>query len=170
MRIRDLVDTDLDRTWAINEAETPAVSSVTRDELAAIVHQSEIALVTEENGTVGGFCVVLGPGAEYKSPNYAWFAERYQRFIYLDRVAIAPEFQRLGWGHHLYAEVERRAAQLSPPREWWTLEVDLVPPNHKSLSFHAQLGFAQVGVRTATPDHSLSMMAKPLSPPGSASL
>lgn len=163
MFIRGYQSDDLDAISAINEAAVPAVSSVSRDTMARLVNESLIVLVAvDDDGTVGGFCNVFDPGAEYDSQNYAWFAERYPDFIYLDRIAIVPAFQRRGLGHKMYAEVEKLAARLRPSATSFTLEVNLKPRNDQSLAFHAQLGFTEVGVRSPSDDYSVSMMVKPL--------
>ncbi|NNE12341.1 MAG: GNAT family N-acetyltransferase, partial [Ilumatobacter sp.] len=103
MRLRPYGPDDLATVHAINEGEVPAVGSATTDELAHLVTESVIALVADVDGDVAGFCLVLPPGADYGSGNYRWFAERYDDFVYLDRVAIAPPFQRRGIGGALYA-------------------------------------------------------------------
>lgn len=162
MLIRSLELADLDAVHAINEAEVPAVGSASRAALRDLADWSVIALVAEIDGEVAGFCLVLGPGSDYGSMNYRWFCDRYDDFVYLDRVAIAPTFQRRGIGRRLYAEVERRAAEIRPNANWFTLEVNLRPRNDQSLSFHADLGFSEVGRQETDYGVLVSLMAKPL--------
>jgi uncharacterized protein len=153
---------DLPAVHAINDAEVPAVGQETPDALAHIAAQSVIAHVAEVDGEVAGFCFVLAPGADYGSKNYAWFSERYDDFIYLDRVAILPIHQRRGIGRALYAEVERLVSERRPGATVFALEVNLRPRNDTSLTFHAALGFAEVGRRETDYDTLVSMMVKPL--------
>ena len=164
MHLRDYRPADIAAVHAINQAEVPAVGDETVDALARIGELSTIALVAEEpdSGVVGGFCMVLEPGTEYGSGNYLWFGERYDRFVYLDRVAIAPAFRRQGLGRRFYAEVERLAAERCPDAEQFTLEVNLRPRNDTSLAFHAALGFVELGQRETGYGTLVSLMAKPL--------
>lgn len=163
MLIRDYRPDDLEAVHTINQAEVPAVGDVTADELAHIASESSIALVAEFDGVVAGFCLVLGPSADYGSANYAWFAERYDDFVYLDRVAISPAFQRRGLGRALYAEVERVAPERQPSARDFLLEVNVRPRNDQSLAFHAGLGFVEVGERDTDYGITVSMLAKQLS-------
>ena len=164
MILREYTHLDLSVVHAINQAEVPAVGSESLDDLGHIGAQSAIALVAvdETSGEIGGFCMVLVPGADYDSGNFRWFGERYRDFVYLDRVAIAPAYQRRGIGRALYAEVERLAAQRRPSAEQFTLEVNLRPRNDRSLAFHAELGFVEVGQRETDYRALVSLMAKPL--------
>ena len=144
MPVRLLTPNDLDRVLAINESGVPGVGPIEAPALAHLVDESSMALVATVDDPireiVAGFCLVLPPGADYGSVNYRWFSERYDDFVYLDRVAIAPEFQGRGLGRTLYDEVERRAEAA-----WFLLEVNLRPRNDGSLAFHDRLGFAEVG-------------------------
>jgi hypothetical protein len=153
---------DLAVVHAINDAEVPAVGAETPEALAHIATQSVVATVAEVDGEVAGFCLVLAPGADYGSKNYAWFSERYDDFIYLDRVAISPAHQRRGIGRALYAEVERLVPERRPRATAFALEVNLRPRNDTSLAFHATLGFAEVGRRETDYDTLVSMMVKSL--------
>jgi predicted GNAT superfamily acetyltransferase len=162
MELRAFRTDDLPRVHAINQAEVPAVGDETEGALHHIAAESLVALVAEEAGELAGFCFVLAPGADYDSGNYRWFSERYDDFVYLDRVAIAPAFQRRGLGRALYAEVERSVAELRPAAGWFTLEVNLRPRNDTSLAFHAALGFVEVGQRETEYGALVSLMAKPL--------
>jgi predicted GNAT superfamily acetyltransferase len=165
--IRDLTPADLDAAWAINQANTPAVGDVSRDKLAWIVEMASMSLVAEVEApsddpaasTVVGFCIVLPPGTEYTSVNYRWFCERYDSFVYLDRVAVDEAARGAGIGAALYAEVERRAAGTA---ELFTLEVNLRPRNDGSLRFHDRLGFIEVGQQETDYGILVSMLAKPL--------
>jgi predicted GNAT superfamily acetyltransferase len=153
--IRDLTLDDLDAIVRLNTAGTPGV----HEELAHITRQSCIALAAEEGGQVVGFCQVLAPGADYRSVNYAWFSRRYEDFVYLDRVAVAPTHRSRGIGAQLYAEVERRTRA-----PWFTLEVNLRPLNEGSLRFHARQGFVEVGQQETDYGCLVSLMAKRLGP------
>jgi predicted GNAT superfamily acetyltransferase len=157
--IRDLSPADLDAAWAINQANTPAVGDVSRDKLAWIVDMASMSLVAEAQGAVVGFCIVLPPDTEYTSVNYLWFCERYDSFVYLDRVAVDEAARGAGIGAALYAEVERRAAGTA---DLFTLEVNLRPRNDGSLRFHDRLGFVEVGQQETDYGILVSMLAKPL--------
>ncbi|HEX4984052.1 MAG TPA: GNAT family N-acetyltransferase [Ilumatobacteraceae bacterium] len=161
MPVRLLTPTDLDRVLTINESGVPGVGPIDAARLEHLVDESCMTLVATVDGPiaeiVAGFCIVLGPGADYGSVNYRWFSERYDDFVYLDRVAIAPEFQGRGLGRALYDEVERRAEAA-----WFTLEVNLRPRNDGSLAFHERLGFVEVGQLETDYGYLVSLMAKPL--------
>jgi predicted GNAT superfamily acetyltransferase len=162
---------DLVVVHAINQAEVPAVGSERIEDLGHIGEQSTIALVAVDgsSGDIAGFCMVLAPDADYDSGNYLWFSERYDDFVYLDRVAIAPAHQRRGIGRALYAEVERLAAVRRPGATRLTLEVNLRPRNDTSLAFHGELGFVEVGQRETEYGALVSLMAKPLRDAGGGS-
>jgi len=161
MPVRLITPTDLDRVLTINQGGVPGVGALDADKLAHLVDESCMTLVATVDGPVdeivAGFCLVLGRGADYGSVNYRWFSERYADFVYLDRVAIAPEFQGRGLGRALYDEVERRA-----DAAWFTLEVNLRPRNDGSLLFHERLGFVEVGQQETDYGCLVSLMAKPL--------
>ncbi len=102
------------------------------------------------------------PARTYDSLNYLWFSERFDDFVYLDRVAIRPEFRGHGIGRAMYAEVERLAAERCPDATRFTLEVNLRPRNDGSLAFHATLGFVEVGRQETNYGTQVSLMSKPL--------
>jgi predicted GNAT superfamily acetyltransferase len=164
MIIRAFTPADLAAVHAINEAAVPAVGAEQIEDLADIAAESVIALVAEIEGKIAGFCFVLAPGADYHSINYLWFSDRYDDFVYLDRVAISPDFQRRGIGRALYTEVERRSADRCPTATAFTLEVNLRPRNDTSLEFHAHLGFVEVGQQETEYGTLVGLMAKPLEP------
>lgn len=126
----------------LNQANVPEVGPVDAAKMASLVAMSWSSLaVVDDAGALAGFCIVMEPGAPYTSVNYRWFADRYDDFVYLDRVAVSTAFRRQGVGTMLYREVER----LGVARSWFTLEVNVIPPNEPSLEFHRRLGFVEVG-------------------------
>ena len=99
MLIRGYDPDDLEIVHTINQAQVPAVGSETIEALGHIGKQSVIALVAvDEDDDIGAFCKTLAPGADYKSGNFRWCGERYDDLVYLDRIAVAPQFQRRGVG------------------------------------------------------------------------
>jgi predicted GNAT superfamily acetyltransferase len=142
--IRPIEPSDLDRILAINEANTPEVGSVDAERMRFIVGESPIALAVEVGETIAGFCLVLGSDSSYDSVNYRWFTERYDDFMYLDRVAFAESHRGQGLGTLLYAEVDRVMVELGGV-DHLALEVNVDPPNAGSLRFHERLGFVEVG-------------------------
>jgi len=146
--IRSIETADLDRILEINEANVPEVGPVDAERMSYLVDESPIALAVELDGRIVGFCLVMPLDSAYDSVNYRWFTQRFDDFMYLDRVAFDAEAQGRGLGTLLYAEVDR----LMTPREAnrLALEVNVDPPNEPSLAFHARRGFVEVG-RQDTP-------------------
>ena len=138
----------------------PEVGSVEASRLEFIAGESPIALAVELDGTIVGFCLVMGSDSSYDSVNYRWFTERYDDFMYLDRVAFAADAQGRGLGTLLYAEVDRRMSEHGASQ--LALEVNLDPPNELSLSFHARRGFVEVGQQDTPYGIRVSMQMRPV--------
>ncbi|MFC0407179.1 GNAT family N-acetyltransferase [Roseomonas elaeocarpi] len=81
--------------------------------------------------------------ATYASPNYLWFRARYGRFVYVDRVVVAEAMRGKGLARRLYADLIERA--LAAGHDLLVCEVNSDPPNPASDTFHAALGFKEVG-------------------------
>ena len=113
---------------------------------------------TTNAGVLAGFVLTFGPGSDYDSENYRWFAEQYgSGFLYLDRIVVDDRFRRRGLASRVYDRVEARAAASG----LLALEVNVDPPNEPSLAFHRARGFVEVG--TMGPQgHRVSLMVKEL--------
>jgi predicted GNAT superfamily acetyltransferase len=161
--VRPLTPADLPRVLELNQGALPAVSPLGLEALERLVAQCSMALGVEAPdgsataGELAGFCLVLEPGADYGSGNYRWFSERYDSFVYLDRVVVDEAHRGQGLGRALYEEVEQLATA-----PLFTLEVNLRPRNDGSLAFHAALGFTEVGQQETDYGYLVSMQAKPL--------
>lgn len=158
--IRAFRPTDFDRILEINQANVPEVGSVNVDRMSFIVSQSPIALVAECDGEVMGFCLVLADSSAYDSVNYRWFTARYERFMYLDRVAVDESARGRGVGTALYGRVDELMSKIEGVDQL-ALEVNVDPPNDGSLAFHAGLGFREVGQQDTPYGIRVSMQMRP---------
>jgi len=135
---------DLAALHAINEAAVPGVGSETPDALARLVAIAGATLVANVDERPLGFILLMFEGLDYASLNYRWISQRYDRFAYCDRIAVAPQARGLGLGARLY---EAAFAHFNGKRDTLLCEVNLEPPNPGSLRFHQRLGFEAVGER-----------------------
>jgi uncharacterized protein len=92
---------------------------------------------------VGGQPGQTPPSKTYPNPNFRWFKERYESFVYIDRVIVAPDQRGRGVASMLYRDLIARSEEAHQPRI--VREVNIDPPNPASLAFHAALGFEMVG-------------------------
>ncbi len=142
--IRDATVADHPVVLAMNNAEVPALNELTSTDLAWLAEHAVYFRVAVDAAGVAGFVICLPSGIDYWSGNYAWFTARHDRFLYLDRVAVAPRAQGRGAGRALYEDMHAFAKGRWPRV---TLEVNLRPPNPVSDAFHARMGYVAVGVR-----------------------
>ena len=141
-RIRDIVPEDYEAIVAINNATVPAMNEQNLTSLAWLVEHATYARVVTDHAGVAAFLLGLERGTGYRSPNYQWFSERFDRFLYVDRIAVASRARRLGLGSALYDDMASFA------RGRWPCilaEINIVPPNPETAAFHKRHGFEHVG-------------------------
>ena len=143
MDIRRLDSKDVEAAWQINEQGLPGTGQVSLEEMAELFSLSELPLGIFDDDELLGFVLCLTPRTRYASRNYAWFNDRYQEFLYVDRIAITVEHRDRGIGSLLYERVIEHAESLQFPV---TAEVNLTPPNPGSIRFHERHSFTEVGV------------------------
>jgi len=161
--VRNIEIADLPRVLEINNANTPGVSELTFTELETDLENSLHALaIDNEQGEVCAFCITFDPGAPDAGDNHRWFAERYESFVYLDRIAIDSNHQNRGLGALLYRSVELHMLD-SAQHSLLCCEVNLEPPNPGSLRFHKRIGFMEIGRVTQQLNYSVCMFTKNIS-------
>ena len=101
MHIRLFAPADLPALHAINVAGEPGVGAVSAQRLGETIGMGT-CLVAETDGQIAGFLLLLPPETEYDSKNYQWFDERYEDYVYVDRIAIAASARGKGVGTALY--------------------------------------------------------------------
>jgi predicted GNAT superfamily acetyltransferase len=125
---------------ALNNAHARELSWLAPARLAHLVTQAFRAGAT---GQVDAFLLAFDEGADYDSPNFLWFRDRFERFVYVDRIVVAPAARGRGLARLLYEDLF--SAALSAGHAKVGCEVNSRPPNPGSDAMHDKLGFAQVG-------------------------
>lgn len=141
MNAREMARADWPTVLALNEASVRELSPLDETRLRYILELAHAALVVERDGELAAFAIAIAPGTEYDSANYRWFAERYERFLYLDRIAVGAAHRRHGLGALLYDAMEEAAR----PFGQMVCDVNVRPRNDASLGFHAARGYQDVG-------------------------
>lgn len=159
--IRDATADDVDSIRRVNVANEPEVGPLDQDRLELFQQAAARFRVVVADDAVAGIFVGLTDGLDYDSPNYGWFADRHDRFAYVDRIAIQPALRGTGAAGVLYDEFEAWAQGSGLPV--LCAEVNTVPPNARSLRFHERRGF--VVVEEVAPyggEERVAMVEKPL--------
>jgi uncharacterized protein len=162
MGLREATRADWSALLALNAASVRELSPLDEERLKYILALAHRSLVVERSSEVVAFAVAIAPGAAYDSNNYGWFGERYERFLYLDRIAVAAAQRRQGIGAQLYDAMEQAAA----PFERMVCDVNIDPPNDASLAFHAFRGYLQVGRLQHGATKTVALLSKELSAGG----
>lgn len=159
--LRDVRAEDLPSLHALNQANRPHVGDVDLERFQWFERHACRFRVAAAGPELLGFMIALNPEADYGSLNFIWFRERYDRFAYVDRLAVAEAARGRGIGRALYRDLAEWAANDAPVV---TCEVNLHPPNPTSLAFHHALGFHEVGQQdTEGGTHRVSLLLAPVS-------
>src|SRR5437588_5905085 len=94
MRLRTIEPRDRAEVLALNAGSVQHLSPLDEERLATLLGWAYRAEILEVDGGIAAFVLVFAPGSPYGSPNYRWFAERYERFLYLDRIVVASPYRR----------------------------------------------------------------------------
>ena len=125
---------------ALNNAHALELSWLEPERLSRLVGE---AFVAERIGQADALLLTFDQDADYDSPNYLWFRERYARFVYVDRIVVAASARGRGLARRLYNDLFEQAQAAGHQRI--VCEVNADPPNPASDAFHAELDFAPVG-------------------------
>jgi len=158
MTLRELTPADWPRVLELNLASVQALSELDEQRLRWILSLAHRSLVVEHEGEVVAFALAIASGTDYDSDNYRWFAARYERFLYLDRIAVDESLRRRGVGAQLYDAMEAAAASFGR----MVCEVNLLPRNDVSLAFHAARGYVEVGHLAHGEEKLVALLSKEL--------
>jgi len=142
MDLRGLMQHDVASMWTINEQGLPGTGQVSEQGLADLLDLSALSLGVFREQELLGFVICLPPGKNYGSLNYAWFNQRFEAFLYVDRIAVAQQHRDQGIGSILYEQVIASSNEQGVPV---AAEVNSTPPNPGSMRFHERFKFKEVG-------------------------
>ena len=125
---------------ALNNAHAQELSWLEAERLEYLIGQ---AFLARRIGRLDAFMLAFDQDARYDSPNFIWFRARYPRFVYVDRIVVAPTARGRGCARRLYDDLSEHAVRAGHDRI--VCEVNKTPPNPASDAFHAALGFVEVG-------------------------
>jgi uncharacterized protein len=133
-------DDDVTAFLALNRESVDMLSPLDETHMRALLAQAYCAWLTPQREAM---LIALDESARYDSPNFAWFAARYPRFVYVDRIAVSPVARGRGIARALYERLIAHAR--SDGHAVLCAEIYFDPPNPASDAFHERMLFAEIG-------------------------
>src|SRR5882757_9251755 len=115
---------------ALNNTHAQELSWLEPERLQHLVSQ---AFLARRIGDLDAFLLAFDQDADYDSPNFLWFRERYPRFVYVDRIVVAASARGRGHARRLYEDLFEQARRAG--HAIVTCEVNADPPNPASDAF-----------------------------------
>ena len=143
--IRDAKAADFAAIIRLNAAEELQTSSMDAERLRTLHDLSCCHRVALVQGEIAGFLIAMRESARYRNDNFSWFACRYPKFLYIDRIVVSGEFTGMKIGTSLYRNLFA-FARLNGVLDV-VCEYNIEPPNPASKAFHDRWGFMEVGTR-----------------------
>ena len=140
--IRDVQEHELDAILAMNNAAGSGILPMNQAQIRYFWQNADYFRVAETGDCLVGFLIAMTRDADYESSNFRWFKERYDAFVYIDRIVIAKGQRSAGIGRLFYADVQSFAETRAPAL---VAEVFMEESTHPALLFHGSFGFHEVG-------------------------
>lgn len=142
---RDITTPDFDAVIALNDAEVQQTSPMDAARLRSLLDMAAYRKVMVVDGQVAAFLIALRDSAPYENDNYGWFASRFPRFLYVDRIVVGARFAGRRIGSRLYDDLFAFARDSGVRTV--TCEYNIDPPNAASRAFHDRFGFRELGTQ-----------------------
>ncbi|WP_298225371.1 GNAT family N-acetyltransferase [Acidocella sp.] len=131
---------DFEALRSLNNAHAQELSYADEEHFRFLLEKSFFAGVINKTDA---FLIAFDQNADYNSPNFVWFKERFLKFVYIDRVVTDAAARGRGYAAALYDALFREARRVGHTLA--VCEVNEHPPNPASDAFHARLGFVLAG-------------------------
>ena len=142
-RPEPIIDGFMPAILTLNNAHATELSWLDLEQLRALIGQ---AFYARHIDNADAFLLAFDHTADYQSPNYLWFRQRYLHFVYIDRVVVTHSMRGRGYARCRYSDQFDHAR--SARHRLVVCEVNVDPPNPVSDAFHAAMGFDEVGSAT----------------------
>ena len=133
---------DLDFVLSLNQDSLPAVSHLDLSKINHFLQISSYFKIFKIDDKPVGFLIGLKPRKDYESENYIWINQRYDSFIYVDRIIIDINYRNRGLGFYFYNHLIK---SMGGKVESIFCEVNIKPYNKQSIKFHKKYGFEEIG-------------------------
>jgi predicted GNAT superfamily acetyltransferase len=143
--IRDATAGDYPSICALNLAEVHHTSDMDVERLAELSDLACYHKVALVNHVVAAFLLAMRHDSPYKNVNFAWFAGRYDQFLYIDRIVVSSACRGMRLGSLLYEDLFGFAKRECIPL--LACEYNIFPLNEASRSFHDKFGFEEQGTQ-----------------------
>lgn len=157
----------LENLRTLNTQFQTETSLLDADQWRGLVEASSYAthIYADKTDQALAFLIAFTSTAKHDNANFQWFAQRYDSFVYIDRIVVSAATQGQGFGRQLYRHLTNWSIQQGIAR--LCCEVNQEPPNHNSDAFHKRLGFERCGTGTlAQKEKVVAYLTKPLSSSG----
>ena len=124
---------------ALNNEHREETSFLSEDDWKHLIEEAYTATAVNSDG----FLITFDQEANYGSPNFLWFQQKYPNFVYVDRIIVSATARGQGIARILYERLFETAQEMGHTRI--VCEVNIDPPNPGSDAFHTRLGFYEVG-------------------------
>ncbi|ROU08925.1 GNAT family N-acetyltransferase [Lysobacter enzymogenes] len=143
--VRPATPADRAAVLALNVEAEALMSPMDHARLLALEAQSVYHRIVHDGQAAIAFLLAFDERADYDSPNYLWYRQRYPRFVYIDRIAVAASHRNRRIGGLLYDDVFAFARERGVGTV--AAEFYIEPFNEASSRFHARYGFGEVGTQ-----------------------
>ena len=154
-KIEQATKDDLKSILSLNQDSIPAVSSSNLEMMKHFLIICDYFKICKINGEIIGFLNALLPSKDYTSEHYKWFNDRYESFIYVDRIIFNKSYQNQGYGTVFYDDlinsIENKPLDIA-------CEINTKPYNKQSIKFHKKYGFKEVGRKDINKEKSVIYM------------
>jgi len=133
----ELTSLDPGKVLTLNNAHARETSLLDPESLSALLDVAFYARGLDGGATA--FLIALSQDATYDNPNFAWFKNVYESFVYIDRIIIAATARGQGIARLLDRDLFS-AARVSG-RQWVVCEVNVEPPILNRRRFMLQWAF-----------------------------
>jgi predicted GNAT superfamily acetyltransferase len=140
-QIHDLGFADIARMLPLNNAHAYETSFLDALGMSALLDRAFYCRGIDHGATA--FLIALHQNAPYDNPNFNWFKQRYDSFVYVDRIVVAEVARGQGLARRLYEDLFSGARQAG--HDCVVCEINFDPPNPASDAFHGAMGFVAVG-------------------------
>jgi len=142
---KPLVSREINEIHEINQENSPDVGDIPSiKEFKELTELSDVIYAFKDKDKIIGFILLMREGSSYKSENYKFISSQYDKFLYVDRIAIQSNYRRRGLAETIYKKAINDAKRLGLDL---LCEVNTRPRNDTSLAFHGKMGFTEIGTQ-----------------------